>query len=261
MTLTTPDEDLPTEKHPPPLNLSILGGGEAAGAVEVAAAVGAAGAVEVVSAVGAAGAAEAPNEVSKPLPSKRLSIEVAMKFKASRSWRRRFCKRFKLAKRRRTNCKSQSKEKRLNDILKWHLGYFKMLRGKPAGTQEPHSKWGRFLPTQRVNVDQTPLGFISGLQDTYEFKGSKETQPRLALIFRGKGLRITELEKASWDSRVDVYFQPNAWADREFCLDWAKRTYASWAKTVPSEKLLCMHGQPGWAADKGVPRGAEEETG
>ncbi len=63
----------------------------------------------------------------------------------------------------------------MEGILKWHTEYFKMLRGDNAtGNPTVHEKWGRFQPHQRVNVDQTPLGFISGLQDTYDYKGSKE---------------------------------------------------------------------------------------
>ena len=38
-------------------------------------------------------------------------------------------------------------------------------------------------------------------------------QPRPAIIFRGKGLRLSAVEKASWDKDVDVFFQPSAWAD------------------------------------------------
>lgn len=49
-------------------------------------------------------------------------------------------------------------------------------------------------------------------------------QPRIAIIFRGQGLRISAVEKAAWDPDVDVYFQKNAWADTEFCLKWAEKT-------------------------------------
>ena len=50
-------------------------------------------------------------------------------------------------------------------------------------------------------------------------------QPRLAIIFRGQGKRISAAERAAWDPRVDVYFQKNAWADRAFCLNWTRRTW------------------------------------
>ncbi|KAK3285794.1 hypothetical protein CYMTET_6610, partial [Cymbomonas tetramitiformis] len=123
----------------------------------------------------------------------------------------------------------------------------------------------------RAVAAQTTRGSPKGtaLQDTYAEKGSKEVwintpsgsslekrqctlqvcyaadargraQCRLALIFRGLGQRITALEKESWDERVDVYFQANAWADRDFCLKWLERTYGPWAETIEGEKILLM---------------------
>ena len=56
-------------------------------------------------------------------------------------------------------------------------------------------------------------------------------QPKLAIIFRGKGKRLSAFEKASWDKDVDVYFQKNAWVDTEFCLDWSKKTFKAILKT------------------------------
>ena len=47
---------------------------------------------------------------------------------------------------------------------------------------------------------------------------------RLAIIFRGKGLRLIAVEKASWDKDVDVFLQPNAWADTRFVVNWAEKT-------------------------------------
>ena len=39
-------------------------------------------------------------------------------------------------------------------------------------------------------------------------------QPRPGVVFRGKGKRISAVEKALWDPRVFVMFQENAWVDR-----------------------------------------------
>ncbi|KAK3253591.1 hypothetical protein CYMTET_37166 [Cymbomonas tetramitiformis] len=180
-------------------------------------------------------------------------------------------RRFKIARRRRTNNKGRSKGDREAEILQWHVGLYMLLRGERAPEAvQLDEKWGRFTPAQRINVDQSPLGFISGLQDTYTEKGSSEvwistpsgsslekrqctlqvcyaadvasgkTQCKPALIFRGEGKRITELERLSWDKRVGVYFQTNAWADRAFCLAWLERTYGPWAKTIDGEKLLLV---------------------
>ena len=43
----------------------------------------------------------------------------------------------------------------------------------------------------------------------------KEEQPRLAIIFRGK---------KTWNKDVDIYIQPNTWADTNFCVDWTEST-------------------------------------
>lgn len=39
-------------------------------------------------------------------------------------------------------------------------------------------------------------------------------QPRLVLVFRGKGMRISAAEKAAYDPRVVVLWQQKAWVDR-----------------------------------------------
>ena len=35
------------------------------------------------------------------------------------------------------------------------------------------SKYGKYLPHQRFNVDQVPLPFINGMDETYEEVGAK----------------------------------------------------------------------------------------
>ena len=93
-------------------------------------------------------------------------------------------------------------------------------------------QWGRFLPSCRFNGDQVPLPFVCAATETYEEKGAKRVwiaqmeegmtkrfctlhlvfraegnQPKPTIIFRGQGLRLTRLEKESWDPRVNVMFQ------------------------------------------------------
>lgn len=52
------------------------------------------------------------------------------------------------------------------------------------------------------------------------------TQPKAAIIFRGKGLRISAEERAQWDARVDVYFQQKAWLNDSVLDEWTIRTFA-----------------------------------
>jgi hypothetical protein len=44
------------------------------------------------------------------------------------------------------------------------------------------------------------------------------------LIFRGTGKRTIQ-EQKEYDSNVDVFWQENAWADREVCDKWATTTF------------------------------------
>ena len=116
--------------------------------------------------------------------------------------------------------------------------------------RNPHPKRGRFLPKNCVNIDQIPMPLACQPAVTYEEKGSDriwikqnqpgmekrfcslqlafrpgKKQPKPTIIFRGLGVRISELEKASWDERVHVMFQKKAWADRSFTLDWCDQVW------------------------------------
>ena len=99
---------------------------------------------------------------------------------------------------------------------------------------------GLFPRNNQHNKDQVPLPFVVSLSDTYEEKGKKEIwirqnqagldkrfctlelcfrpgpdQPKPGAVFRGKGTRISAVEKAAWDERVHVMFQEKAWVDRK----------------------------------------------
>ena len=94
-----------------------------------------------------------------------------------------------------------------------------------------HKSWCH-LAVGRFNGDQVPLPFVCAATETYEEKGAKRVwiaqmeegmtkrfctlhlvfraegnQPKPTIIFRGQGLRLTRLEKESWDPRVNVMFQ------------------------------------------------------
>ena len=96
------------------------------------------------------------------------------------------------------------------------------------------AKRGRFMLHQRLNVDQRPLPFSLDAMKTYELvkPGNSENrtksgypgaskrscspnvyfcpkgeETRLAVIFRGRGKRISEAVKQVWSKDIDVYFQ------------------------------------------------------
>lgn len=221
----------------------------------------------------------------------------AKSFRASYRFAQKWAKRHNLSKRRKSNSKSQSVVERLPKIKAWHKGYRQLLQQPrkvggqlvPWPQQAPdegsgdltpelleHRKWGRFLPKERKNTDQVPMGFVNGHSDTWDQTGALRVQVgqpfpglekrqctvqptfgpsgeamRCAIIFRGKG-RVSKVERAAYDERVDVFFQPNAWADDNFCLEWAKRCFrpsvmaASGGRVPEAQTVLLadnLHGQ------------------
>ena len=161
-------------------------------------------------------------------------------------------------------------KKLMPEIMKWHGN----LREKlvKSGSEKPthDKKWGRLKPSKRFNVDQVPLPFSIQPKSTYEvplssgkqrkdhgiwvaqlgngldnrqstlqlcFSPEKVVKP--ALIFRGKGKRISKDELMAYDKDVDVYWQPNAWADTNFCLEWIKGTFSKAVSDIDEYVLFC----------------------
>lgn len=147
----------------------------------------------------------------------------------------------------------ESAETRRPWVQAWHRAFRRFLSLKePSSAKQFHPKYGRFPPSTRYNVDQCPLPFVLNHDTTLEEEGASRVwmaepgggalskrqatlqlclsadperpQPRPAIIFRGKGLRITAEEnfKLAWDRRVDVYFQENAWLDGNIAEEWVK---------------------------------------
>ena len=115
------------------------------------------------------------------------------------------------------------------------------------------ARFGRVLPKDRYSLDQVPCMLVEGDMRTYHMIGAHEhvwvagsgkgdegkrfcslqllvrcvngdksklycEQPWPEICFRGAGVRITDVEKASWNKNVHVAFQPKAWYDEENCL-------------------------------------------
>jgi hypothetical protein len=102
-----------------------------------------------------------------------------------------------------------------------------------------------------ANVDQTPLPFTLSKGERYNMRGATtvwhrgegsglekhqctvqltifadgESRVKPLLIFRGKGLRISQAETRAFDHRVIVEFQPNAWCDEEMMLFWCRHIW------------------------------------
>ncbi|MEO0683927.1 MAG: hypothetical protein AAFY76_02490 [Cyanobacteria bacterium J06649_11] len=178
-----------------------------------------------------------------------------------------FIKRNRVRMRTRQRNRRESKEAYRNDLMKWH-GTTRERLVKTGKDDQYDPKWGRFVPKQRFNVDQSPLPFAVETKRTYEIIEKKQSknhkvwisqpgsgldkrqctlqvcfrptgeQPRIAVIFRGKG-KLGDDEKKAWHQDVDVYFQQNAWADTEFSLKWVEKTLSPVVKNESRYALFC----------------------
>lgn len=126
-------------------------------------------------------------------------------------------------------------------LMKWHSNLREKLIKSGSGKPTYDKKWGHFPQKKKINVDQIPLPFVVQSKRTYKIPMSKEKKQRdhrvwvaqpgsgldkrqatlqicfspegmvkPALIFRGKGKRISQDEVLAYDTDVDVYWQPNA---------------------------------------------------
>lgn len=177
--------------------------------------------------------------------------EEADKFKASNNWFQRFKRRHNISLRRRTNKKKNAANDGRETIQRFHRDLRKAVQSKRRRDTSfvADQTYGRWLPKNRLNVDQVPLPFVVEQDQTYEFEGNKQvwiSQPgsgldkrqatlqlcikaegeqtvKPAIIFRGKG-NVLSAEQEKYDADVHVYFQSNAWMDAEVNLKWTKHT-------------------------------------
>ena len=155
-------------------------------------------------------------------------------FKYSNRWFNGFCRRNRISLRRKTHTAQKSLATLKDAIQKFHA---KLLRERIRGT---------FQLGDIANTDQTPLPFVLDDGRTYNTTGAEEvwcssgasgldkrqctveltvfgdgvSRVRPMLIFRGEGKRIKPHERRSWDKRVNVYFQKNAWCDEVIMKKW-----------------------------------------
>ena len=145
-------------------------------------------------------------------------------------------------------------ESRLAKCKRWHARFRRRLRRESSTTAPLHETWGRWLPQDRISIDQVPCNLREGDGRTYADVGSKRVwlvgckqddgkrfctlqvaarcangspnlprhgQARLLVIFRGTGKRISPEEREAWHPDVWVRFQKKAWADEALCEDYA----------------------------------------
>ena len=149
---------------------------------------------------------------------KFYGTEASDHFKASSNWLAQFTRLFGMSLRRKTNKKNLSVEERLPKCKRWHTRFRRRLQGGPKA--KLHPKWGRWLPEDRLSIDQVPCNLREGDGRTYADTGDKRVwlagskadcgkrfctlqvaarcangdpkkprhgQPKLTIVFRGLG--------------------------------------------------------------------------
>ena len=172
-------------------------------------------------------------------------------FQFSRPWFARFKRRKGISLRRITNRSQQVPADSIGPIRSFHkfIRRHSDPKTRPPPPNPPEidvPMVGRFRLGNIANMDQVPLEFEFLSGSTYDTVGSKtvwgrsqgsgldkrqatvqltihaDGVPRTKplIVFRGKGTRITAAEKSTWDKRVRVHFQPNAWVDESVMIEW-----------------------------------------
>jgi len=177
--------------------------------------------------------------------------DLAKSFAAKQGWLRRFCSRWGISLRRKTNVKRTPIEERMGKIQR----YFALLRLRLKTFHNKRGycpKWALWKPKFRWSLDQVPAGFFAPTS-TYELKGARRVhiasngsadshrectlqvcirgwkdvtlprcgQPKLVICFKGKGMRISEAEKQQYNENVLIQWDPKAWYNERMCMVWA----------------------------------------
>ena len=180
-------------------------------------------------------------------------------FVASNHWLVRFAERHSLVVRRATNKKETSIAERLPLIQQFHSKLQAFISADSLPGESSHLFYGRFLPENCFNMDQSPLFLDSTSNVTYEQrsavtvgiakrKGSDQRfatlticvrlagkpdnlvkQPFISIIFKGTGQRISAQEREAYAPGVFVDFQPKAWTDSETLQRWSDQ-FIDWTR-------------------------------
>jgi hypothetical protein len=154
---------------------------------------------------------------------------------------------------------------RMPKIRRWHARFRRRLK-RSGG--DP--KWERWLPQNRLTCDQVPCNLRAGDGRTYDdvvtshiwLAGAKADdgkrfctlhvlarahngdsllprhgQPKLGLIFRGLGVRVSKAERVGYHPDVNVRFQKKAWAEEFAGKELNEATARSRAR---GERSVCI---------------------
>jgi hypothetical protein len=190
-------------------------------------------------------------------------------FVASNHWLVRFAERHQLVVRRATNKKELSIDDRLPLIQAFHLSLQTFVSKPPALNESNDAVFGRYLPANCFNMDQSPLFLDSTSNETYDRRGTLTVgvakrkgsdqrfatlticvrldgtpenpvkQPFISVIFKGTGQRISQEERNAYAKDVFVDFQPKAWTDSRTLERWSDQ-FIGWTKANCDNKCKIL---------------------
>ena len=85
------------------------------------------------------------------------------------------------------------------------------------------------------------MGELSYVRCRWGGRGGAElrvVQPRITIIFRGTGTRISKEERKRWHPQCVVMFQKKAWFDRLTVQEWLRRYFKVSHQPHPPPSLL-----------------------
>jgi hypothetical protein len=98
-----------------------------------------------------------------------------------------FLRKFNVRMRARQRNSKYSKEHYRGDLMKWH-GMTRERLIRTGFNEDYDTKWRRFLPNTRFNVDQSPLPFVIDHKRTYEIIGKDQHHQKVWIQQPGRGL-------------------------------------------------------------------------
>ena len=200
----------------------------------------------------------------KKLISKEHGDDAAKDWKSTLSWRYKFCRRWGISLRRKSNSRKPLSD-RLPKIKRWHARLVKRLaRGKQLCPI-----FGRWPLSHRYDVDQVPCFFgkkdpvtlhcqedgprvtfapNSGtdvrrdcsLQLCCRFIPKGGVQPKAGFVFTGTGQRIPKVETDQYDNRGVVFWQRKAWVNEEIACEWVLWGFKPFLQSINQREEVCL---------------------
>ena len=101
----------------------------------------------------------------------------------------------------------------------------------------------RMISKKKTSISMTTKSGLVSLEVVWtsasaHFRPTGEP-PRLGVIFRGTGKRISQDEKEAYHPDVDVYYQENAWANTKVSFEWVQKTLSPSVKDDERFVLFC----------------------